>query len=453
MDKRTFLKTSSALVAGSLLTPFGSCNAPEPKPTVMRTNWAGNLTYHTNTLHVPASVEEAQEIISKAAKIRTLGSRHCFNTIADSDTAQISLEKIKDIEINDEAKTVTVGAGVRYGDLCPTLYEKGYALHNLASLPHISVAGACATATHGSGVDNGNLATAVSGIEFINGKGELVKLDRATGGESFPGAVVGLGSIGAVTKTTLNLLPVFDMRQDVYLDLPQSELEQNFDTIMSSGYSVSLFTDWQSEKVNQVWIKNKVAEGAAYDNKAEFFGAKKADRNIHPIISLSAENCTEQMGVPGPWYERMPHFRMNFTPSSGKELQAEFFVPRNQAVEAFLAIRKLSSHLSNILFITEIRAVAGDDLWMSMAYHRPSMVFHFTFKQMDTEVRNFLPILEASLEPFEARPHWGKLFSLSPAVLQSRYERLPQFQQLMTQHDPEGKFRNAFIDQNLFASA
>jgi alditol oxidase len=452
MDKRTFIKTSSALVAGGLLAPLASCNSSETKSESMRTNWAGNLTYGTSKLYSPASVEEAQEIIRHAKKIRVLGSRHCFNRIADSDAAQLSLQRLNQIEINEEAKTVTVGAGVRYGDLCPVLYKKGYALHNLASLPHISVAGACATATHGSGVNNGNLATAASGIEFINGRGEIVNLTRAMGGERFPGAVVGLGSLGAVTKTTLNLLPSFDMRQDVYQFLPQAELENHFDEIMSGGYSVSLFTDWQSDTVNQVWIKNKVHEGAIFDSSPEYFGAKRADKNLHPILSLSAENCTEQMGVPGPWYERMPHFKMNFTPSSGKELQAEYFVPRNRAMEAFHVIRRFKDQLAPLLMISEIRAIAGDDLWMSMAYHRASVAFHFTFEQNTEAVMEFLPTLESALEPIEVRPHWGKVFTIAPEKLQSGYERLAEFKRLVALQDPEGKFRNDFMERNLFGS-
>ena len=222
---------------------------------------------------------------------------------------------------------MTVEGGIRYGELGPQLHDEGYALHNLASLPHISIAGACATATHGSGVALGGLATAVVAIEFIDAAGDLVTLSREKNADTFPGAVVSLGALGVITKLTLDVEPAFAVRQDVYLDLPLAAVEAHFDEIMSAGYSVSLFTDWQGDTVEQVWIKT----GARATNSrraASFFGARPATRNMHPLAHLDAVNCTEQMGVAGPSYDRLPHFRMGFTPASGEELQVEYFVPQ-----------------------------------------------------------------------------------------------------------------------------
>jgi len=325
MKKRTFLKISSALVTGAALSPFSGCS-PDKQKEKMK-NWAGNLTYGTTNIYEPTTTEEVQEIIRKCDRLRVLGTRHCFNRIADSDTNLIFTRNLNKIyALDKEARTITVGAGIRYGEFCNHLHEQGFAIHNLASLPHISVAGACATATHGSGVANGNLATPVTALEMVTGKGEVVTLTREQDQEAFNGAVVGLGTLGLVTKITLDIIPTFSVRQNVYLNLPMSQLEVHFDEIMSSGYSVSLFTDWQSD-INQVWIKRVVMEGEPFTAEPEFFGARLADRNVHPIIEISAENCTEQMGVPGPWYDRLPHFKMGFTPSSGEELQAEFFVP------------------------------------------------------------------------------------------------------------------------------
>lgn len=450
MKKRTFLKISSSVLTGVALAPLTQCVTG--KKTESLKNWAGNLTYSTANVREPVSVEEVQEIVKASPKLRALGTRHCFNTIADSDALLVSTRSLNDFTQPDTANSkITVGAGIRYGDLCRNLDESGFALHNLASLPHISVAGASATATHGSGVQNGNLATAVSGIEFVSGKGEVVQLSREKDGDLFNGAVVSLGSLGIATKITLDLVPSFSVRQNVYLNLPVSQLEQHFDEIMSSGYSVSLFTDWQTENVNQLWIKRKVMEGEKFNAEPEYFGAKLADRNVHPIIAISAENCTEQMGVAGPWYERLPHFKMDFTPSSGEELQAEYFVPREKAFEAIKAVETLRADLENLLLITEIRTVAADELWMSMAYRRPSVAIHFTLKQDIPGVQKFLPKLEEALAPFEPRPHWGKLFTLAPSLLHSHYERYRDFITLATQYDPEGKFRNAFMNENFFA--
>ena len=446
MDKRTFLKTSSILLTGSMLSNLMSCKKADP-----RTNWAGNLTYSTDNLHIPKNVEELQEAIKKCKKVRALGTKHCFNTIADSKENQISTEAFnKIIGLDKEKNTVTVGAGIKYGEMCKYLDDNGFALHNLASLPHISVAGACATSTHGSGIKNGSLATAVSAIEFVNGKGEVVSLSREKDGEEFGAAVVNVGALGIATKITLDVQPTFKMKQVVYQNLPMSALEKNFEAIMSGGYSVSLFTDWRNKNVSEVWVKSKAED--MKEVAPEFYGAKLATKNLHPIEALDPVNCTDQMGVEGPWYERMPHFKMGFTPSSGKELQSEYFVAFEHAYEGFMAIEKLNEKVAPHLFITEVRAIAADELPMSPFYKKTCVAFHFTWKQEVEAVIALLPEIEEALAPFAPRPHWGKIFTLKPAVLQSRIEKLADFKKIMEKHDPEGKFRNEFIDTNLFGS-
>ncbi|MDH4089351.1 MAG: FAD-binding protein [Cyclobacteriaceae bacterium] len=448
MKKRTFLKISSAMVTGVAIAPFSACTTKEQHERL--TNWAGNLTYSTDNVYDPKTIAEVQEIIKRNAKLRALGTRHCFNRIADSKSALISTLRLNEISPVDTAKnTVTVGAGIRYGELCKYLDERGYAIHNLASLPHISVAGACATATHGSGVSNGNLATPVSALEFVTANGEIVTLSQEENPE-FYGAVVGLGALGIVTKVTLDLLPSFSVRQNVYLNLPMEQLDNHFDEIMSSGYSVSLFTDWQTPDINQVWIKRIANKDEPFSADPEFYGATLATRNVHPIIEMSAESCTEQMGVPGPWYDRLPHFKLDFTPSNGEELQAEFFVPRQDAVQAIKAVATLSQELKPLLMITEIRTIDADNLWMSPCYQQPSIAIHFTLKQDMEGVKALLPKIEEKLAPFGVKPHWGKLFTIPPAALQSRYAKLSAFRELANHYDPEGKFRNDFINRNVF---
>ncbi len=440
-------------MAGSLLAPLVSCNSSSQKEKAVRTNWAGNLEYSTENLHLPKSVEELQQMVKDCDKARALGTRHCFNTIADSNDNQISVQHLNQVvSLDEQASTVTIEAGMSYGQLCPYLHERGFALHNLASLPHISVAGACATATHGSGMRNGNLATVVTALEFIDANGALITLSRKTDPEKFRGAVVNLGGLGVLTKLTLAIQPAFQMRQDVYQFLPLSQLEENFEEIMSSGYSVSLFTDWQTDKVNQVWIKRRIEENDTEKAAPTFFGASLATKNIHPIVELSAENCTEQMGVPGPWHERLPHFRMNFTPSSGKELQTEYFVPRQHAVEAIRAVSQLKDQLGPLLMISEIRAIDADDFWMSPCYQQPCIAIHFTCEQNKELLQQVMPMIEQALQPYEARPHWGKMFAMSPTRLQSLYQKLPDFKALLMEYDPQGKFRNDFMQHYIFSS-
>jgi xylitol oxidase len=448
MNKREFLKASGAMVAGTMLSRLSS-SQQQPAP---RENWAGNITYSTDHVHTPASVDEVREVVKSCANLRALGSRHSFNTIADSNRDQISLVHLDQIDIDEKAHTVTIGAGVKYGQLAPVIDARGYALHNLASLPHISVAGAIATATHGSGIHNGNLATAVEALEVVNASGEILHLSRAKDGDRFLGAVVGLGALGIVTRVTLNLQPTYQVAQSVYRNLSFDHLENHLEEIFGSGYSVSLFTDWQNHRATQVWIKRRLATGVENEWQPEFFGARLATEKLHPIEGHAADACTEQQGIPGPWYERLPHFKMNFTPSSGRELQTEYFVPRDRGYEAILAVEKLRDRITPHLFVTELRTIAADDLWMSTAYQRPSMAIHFTWKPEWPEVRQILPLIEAQLAPFGPRPHWAKLFTISPSRIQAQYARLAEFKASLPHYDPTGKFRNEFIDANLYAS-
>jgi len=447
MDKRTFLQLCTMAMTGPYLANLMNWAEGDKLH-----NWAGNIEYGTDKLYSAKSVEDVRDFVRKTEKFKVLGTRHCFNRIADSDTQFLSLRSMdKVVAFDAQARTVTIESGMSYGQLCPILESTGFATHNLASLPHISVAGACATATHGSGIKNGNLATAVSAIEFVSAKGDLIQLTRTKDGDTFRGAVVGLGALGVTTKLTLDLQPSFQVQQYVYEHLPFSELKAHFEAIESAAYSVSLFTDWRTASINEVWLKHRMENGKTFDAPKEFYGGKLATKNLHPIADISAENCTEQMGVPGPWYERLPHFKMGFTPSAGKELQSEYFVPRANAVEAILAVAALHEQVSPHLLISEIRTIAGDDLWMSTAYKQDAVALHFTWKPEWPEVSKLLPVIERELAPFQARPHWGKLFTMPPERLRSHYTKLAAFQELAWKHDPKGKFRNEFLDKNLLA--
>ncbi len=447
MNRNKFIQTAGALAVGSVFLPLSSCT---DTPSMIRKNWSGNYKYKAKNLYTPHTVQEVQALVKNLTTQKALGSCHCFNDIADSPLNQISTQHLNNIvAIDPIGKSVTVESGMRYGELAPDLDQQGFALHNLASLPHISVAGAVSTATHGSGVSNGNLASAVNAIEFVSADGELHQWNRTSEGDQFNGAVVSLGALGIITKVSLDIQDSYQVRQDLFQDLPLQSLRDHFDEIMAAGYSVSLFTDWQNELISQVWIKRKVSE-TIKELGPDFFGAKAAAKNLHPITRLAAENCTEQMGVPGAWYDRLPHFKMGFTPSSGEELQAEFFVPRQNAVDAILALEKKGHLIFPQLMITEIRTIAADNLWMSTAYHQDAVAIHFTLKQNTPEVLKLLPMIEAELSPFGVRPHWGKLFTVHPRTLLSRYEKYSDFLKLLKEYDPKGKFRNGYLDLNIY---
>jgi alditol oxidase len=448
MDKRDFLKTSGALIASALFSKLATTQTP----TGSRTNWAGNYTYSAKNLDLASTVEDVRHSIHSQSHLKALGARHSFNGIADSLEDQISLKHFEQIELDTKAKTVTVGAGVTYGQLAPYIDSRGFAVHNLASLPHISVVGACATATHGSGSKNGNLSTAVRAMEIVTANGDIATFSREKLGEKFPGTVVGLGALGVITKITLDLQPTFQVTQVVYENLSFSQLEHHLDDIFASGYSVSVFTDWQNHRATQVWIKRRVDQGPHANPSTDFYGAKPATRNLHPLAGHSAENCTEQMGIPGPWYERLPHFRMNFTPSSGAELQSEYFVPRKEGYAAINAVEQLRDVITPHLFISEFRTIAADDLWISPCYQRESMAIHFTWKPEWPAVKRVLPLIEEKLAPFGARPHWAKLFTMPPARLRSLYAKMSDYEAMLAQYDPNGKFRNEFINTNIYGA-
>ncbi|HLT08806.1 MAG TPA: FAD-binding protein [Cyclobacteriaceae bacterium] len=451
MNKRSFLKRLPLLAGGVILSQQAmvACSPKNNHPPLK--NWAGNLTYSTDLVHYPSSVEEVQELVQKHDKIKALGSRHSFNQIADSRHRLISLEKMnKVVALDKSANTITVEAGAKYGEFAPYLHENGYALPNLASLPHITAVGACTTATHGSGIKNSNLSSSVSAIEFVDASGNLITLSRQKDPDIFAGAVVGLGALGVVTKITLDLLPTFDMSQVVYLDLPITELENNFMELQSRGYSVSLFTDWKNKNINEVWIKSVAGEQVTAAD-LDLYGAKLASENIHPVSTQSAETVTDQRGIPGPWYERMPHFKMGFKPSTGEELQSEYFVRVEHAYEALLAMEAIHDKISPYLFISEIRTVKGDNFWMSPCYQKDAVAIHTTWKQDVDTVMGLIQLVEEQLAPFDPIPHWAKLFTMSPKTLQSKYEKLADFKQLVAQFDPHGKFRNDFLDKNLYS--
>lgn len=415
-------------------------------------NWAGNYEYSATNVQYPQTIEEIQTLVKKQHKLRVLGTRHSFNGIADSPDTIISLERFASIvRLNRERHQVSISANVRYGDLSQQLHAAQYALHNLGSLPHISVAGACATGTHGSGDHNQNLATAISGLEIVTADGDLVSFSREADHEQFDGMVIAMGGIGVVVNLTLDLLPTFEISQHVYEKLLVSQLEEHFNEIMASAYSVSLFTDWQGEFIDQVWLKQSLKEERLIEAD-NFFGAIPATKQRHPIAEFPADSCTQQLGVVGPWHQRLPHFRFEATPSAGNELQSEYFVPRAHAVDALRAVRSLHREFAPYLFISEIRSVSADNLWMSPCYRQDSIAFHFTWKLDWGAVSKILPLLEAQLAPFNARPHWGKLFTMPPQQLQAFYEKLPHFQQLLRQYDPQGKFRNAFLETTLFGN-
>jgi alditol oxidase len=410
-------------------------------------NWAGNVTFRAQHLYRPQTVPDLQHLVARASRIRALGTGHSFSDIADTTGDLVSVAGLPRLIEPDRARgTVTVGAGLRYGELAAELNQAGLALRNLGSLPHISVAGSCATGTHGSGDANGSLATAVSALEMITADGDLVTLSR--GDDGFEGSVLALGALGILTRLTLDTVPSFQVSQYVYEDLPMEAVSGHFDEISASVYSVSLFTDWRAPRIRQAWLKRRTdaTEGPGAP-EPYWMGGHLADGPRNPVPGMSARSCTEQLGIPGPWHERLPHFRLEFTPSAGDELQSEYLMPRANAAAALAALAPIAAQIAPVLQIAEIRTVAADDLWLSPSYQRDTVAFHFTWIKDWPQVSPVLTQIEDRLAPLHPLPHWGKLFHAAPAAGPGQHERITGFRRLMHHYDPSGKFRNAWLDR------
>ncbi|MEV8598950.1 FAD-binding protein [Streptomyces griseoviridis] len=403
------------------------------------TNWAGNITYVAKEVHRPRSLEALGALVTGSARVRVLGSGHSFNRIAEPgpEGVLLSLAELPPvIDVDTAARTVRVSGGVRYADLARVVHAHGLALPNMASLPHISVAGSVATGTHGSGVGNGPLASSVREVELVTADGSSLTLGR--GDARFGGAVTSLGALGVVTALTLDLEPAFEVEQHLFTELPLAGLD--FEAVAGWAYSVSLFTDWRREGFRQVWLKRRTDQPLA-----DFPFAAPATVALHPVPGVPGVNCTEQFGVAGPWHERLPHFRAEFTPSSGKELQSEYLLPRPSAIPALQALDAVREVIAPVLLTCEVRTVAADEQWLSPAYGRDSVAFHFTWVDDLTAVLPVVGRVEAALEAFEPRPHWGKVYSVPAPVVRGRYPRLGEFRKLAGALDPAGKFANAFV--------
>ena len=405
-------------------------------------NWSGNIEYRPAEIARPESISELQKVVADSRKVRAYGSGHSFNTLADTDGTLIAFSEFdKNIEIDSSKMLVRVPAGVRYGEVAPKLHANGFALRNMGSLPHITVVGATSTGTHGSGVGNKNLSGSIAEIELITATGDAITLDQS----ELPAARVALGSIGIIHHLTLDIVPTYEVAQTVYFDLPFVQLISNLDAILSAGYSVSVLSMWGDEFVDQVWVKSKIGTNLVLTQN-EWFGAKLATRKSNPIREADSAAATEQFGLPGPWFERLPHFKLDFTPSFGEELQTEYFIDRKDAPAALNAIYKIREELSELIMVCEMRTVAQDENWLSEAYGRETFVFHFTWRPNIPAVEKLLLKIEASLEPFKARPHWGKVFTNNAFDFSSLYPKFNSFLTYRGTYDPSRKFVNKLLE-------
>jgi len=413
--------------------------------TNVGSTWAQSYDYAAAQLVTPPSIPALQDAVARTRRIRPLGSRHSFTGLADSAGTLVSLQRLPhDVDISEADRSVRFSAGILYGELAGILHGKGWAIHNLASLPHISVAGAVATGTHGSGDRNGTLSAAVSALDLVTASGDIVSLHR--GDADFDGAVVALGSLGVVTRITLDIEPTFDVRQDVFEALSWDDILDDFDAVSSSAYSVSIFTNWLGGTADSIWLKSRLDEPAP---PGELFGVAPLTVDRHMLPGVSPVNTTPQAGIAGPWNDRLAHFKVGFTPSNGDELQTEYLLPRSAILPAIEAMRALGPRIAPLLYMCELRTMRADSLWLSGAYGTDAVGIHFTWKKMPREVNAALALIEEQLLPLGGRPHWGKVFLATAAEVAPLYPRMQDFRELVARFDPDGKFGNDFLARHV----
>ena len=411
-------------------------------------NWADNYTFSAARIHRPASVEEARRIVARSPHIRAIGARHSFNSLADSPGDLIDLGGIDPgFVIDPERRTVTVGAATSYGALANYLHRAGWALHNMASLPHVSVAGAIATGTHGSGDGLGNLATAVAALDIVSATGDLIT--ARAGDPDFDGVVAALGALGVVTRVALDIQPDFEIRQDAFEGLPWRTVLSDFDAVMSAGYSVSLMTSWSGPTVTRLWIKTRLVDGAQETVSGSHLDATPT-AYPSPVATPEVMQRLNPFGAPGPWSERLPHFRPEVVPGPAGHLQSEYMVPRSNARAAIAKLRSMGDRIDRHLWATEIRSMAGDTLWLSPSYGDDRVGIHFSWRREPDVVQAMTTEIEAMLLPLGARPHWGKLIHAPAEQLAPLYPKMSDFRELARSYDSGGKFRNEFLDVHVF---
>lgn len=403
--------------------------------------WSGNHRYRASETLLPATSDELAEALASVDTVRVQATRHTFNDVGDSARTLISLERMPTrVALVDDR--VRVEGLVTFAQLAPVIEAEGRALHNLGSLPHISVAGATATGTHGSGVRNGNLSSAVRAVEIMDAAGDTHRVDQAH--EWFPAAALSLGALGVVTAIELQTEPTYEVTQQAYTGVAWDDIAGDPERVFGGSRSVSVFTTWGDPSHDLVWAKSD--DGAP--DWVEELGGRPVGDDIHLGRIRTVDNTTVR-ATAGPWHTRLPHFRADALPSDGDEIQTEYFVPMASAREALAAVRAIAPAFDAQLLVTELRTVAADELWLSPAYQRDVMVIHFTWRNDTGGVLGVLPHIEAALSPFDVRPHWGKAFTMSGEAVRATLPRVDDFLAVARAADPRGVFRNDFLRRTL----
>jgi len=412
-------------------------------------NWSRTHCFGATELRRPTSIGELQQSIVAAVAsgqgVRTIGSRHSFTDIADSDVVVDLGALPEQFAVSPDRTSVTVSGAMTYARLASLLEPHQLAIANMASLPHLSIAGAISTATHGSGTTNGNLATAVLSLKIMTSAGELRHVQRSD--TQFSAAVVALGAMGAIVAIELAVEPAFDVEQAVHNRLSWSRLHPSLDEVFDAAYSVSVFTDWRDHV--QLWTKRRVDQ-ATLDH-ATLHDGVQASQPEHPVPGADASSCTNQQ-EPGLWSHRLPHFRSDEVPSVGAEVQSEFFVERALMGQAIERLRSIGDALEPVIMVSEIRTIGADNIWLSPQYQRDCAAFHFTWHHDVVAAHAAADLVTDTLAPLRPIPHWGKVFDPRRFDFDQLYPNLRSALACFQEWDPTSTFTNAWMRNTISGS-
>ncbi|KAI1700234.1 d-arabinono-1,4-lactone oxidase domain-containing protein [Ditylenchus destructor] len=371
----------------------------DPAPIRLH-NWGNNFRFSTQNIQYPTSVEEVQQIVRNANKLRVVGTRHSFSKIADSPNTMLSTLALKNIiGFDPTVPSITVQAGITYTDLNPFLPNYG---PNDPELKAIAV---------------------------------------------------GLGAFGVITQVELEVEPTFNLTNYVFVNMPEQDIYDHFDEIENLGYSVQLFTDFSTPGVwDQVWVWVRSDENSNVGNMQNLYGATRTHEQVTAIEALPPTYLMEQ-GKEQPWYYGLVDYHLGLSGFDGAEIQSEYFMPYENAIPAIQAVSNFSDLIAPRVYTMLIRTIKGDDLWMSESFNETTVAIHFTWKPNMTAVMEVLPQIEQALLPYGARPHWGKVFAQGPETYLHRYPKLNQWKQLAETLDPTHKFRNKFLEDTVFTGS
>lgn len=424
------------------------------------TNWAGNQSCAPTSIRRPTSEAELVAIVKEAAnngtRVKCVGAGHSFTPIACTDGVLVDLSGYGRILSHDPgARTVTMQAGITLSTLCDELDQRGLALENMGDIGYQSIAGAAATATHGTGWHFGNISSRIVGMRLIAGDGSIVDATSDENPEVLAAARVGVGALGIVSTVTLQAVKAFRLHA-IEEPMRLDDLLSDFDGYMSSADHVEFYwvphTSWALTKRNR-----RTDEPAMPRSKAK---AVIDDLLITNVgfgalcrVGRRRPNLIPRLAKMLPSTGRLEYTdrsdRVFTSPRRVKFYEMEYAIPRDAIPEALNRVRRLVDEAGiQLSFPVEVRVVSPDDIPLSTAHGRATGYIAIHVYQ-GTPYDTYFQGVERIMDSYHGRPHWGKMHFQGHETLAQRYPKWDEFQAVRRRLDPEGRFTNQYLERVL----